>query len=146
LTGKRPLGKEIGELIQTEKVQRQNLNVPLWPLNFRTGMWAYALHRITGLFLVVYLLMHITVISSGMMGGKSAFDSLLGILQTPFWVVMDLGLVAVVFFHALNGIRLILFDLGLGTNSQKTLFWAAFAASFIGFVLAFIVSLPLIFV
>jgi len=80
LTGKRPLGKEIGELIQTEKVQRQNLNVPLWPLNFRTGMWAYALHRITGLFLVVYLLMHITVISFGMMGGKSAFDSLLGIL------------------------------------------------------------------
>lgn len=133
-------------MIQTEKVQGQNLNIPLWPLNFRTGMWAYALHRITGLVLVVYMLMHIMVISSGMVGGKSAFDALLGILQTPFWVVMDLGLVAVVFFHALNGIRLILFDLGIGVNSQKLLFWVAFVASFVGFVGAVIVSLPLIFV
>ncbi|MHB0871271.1 MAG: succinate dehydrogenase, cytochrome b556 subunit [Chloroflexota bacterium] len=133
-------------MIQTERAEGRNLNVPLWPANFRTGMWAYVLHRITGLVLVAYLLMHIMVISSAMVGGKSAFDALLGILQTPFWVVMDLGLVAVVLFHGLNGIRLVLFDLGLGVRSQKTLFWLVLLASFVGFVLSVIVSLPLIFV
>ncbi len=133
-------------MIQTERARVRNLNVPLSPVNYRTGMWAYVLHRITGLVLVFYLLMHIMVISSAMMGGKSAFDALLGILQTPFWVVMDLGLVAVVLFHGLNGIRLLLFDLGVGVRSQKMLFWVVFLASFIGFVLSVIVSLPLIFV
>ena len=133
-------------MIQTERVKARNLNLPYWPTNYRTGMWAYALHRITGLVLVFYLLMHIMVISSAMVGGKSAFDALLGILQTPFWVVMDLGLVAVVLFHALNGIRLILFDLGVGVRSQKLLFWVVFLASFLGFILSVVVSLPLIFV
>jgi succinate dehydrogenase / fumarate reductase cytochrome b subunit len=134
------------ELIKSERVEGRNLNVPLWPANYRTGMWAYALHRITGLVLVLYLLMHIGVISSGMMAGKGAFDALLGLLQTPLFVVLDLGLVAVVLFHGLNGIRLMLFDLGYGVRSQKPLFWAAFVASFLGFVLSVVISLPLIFV
>ncbi|MGE5619670.1 MAG: succinate dehydrogenase, cytochrome b556 subunit [Sphingomonadaceae bacterium] len=133
-------------MIQSERTKARNLNVPIWPGNFRTGMWAYVLHRITGVVLVAYLLMHIMVISSAMVAGKSAFDALLGILQTPFWVVMDLGLVAVVLFHALNGVRLILFDLGVGVRSQKGLFWLVFLASFAGFVLSLIASLPLIFV
>ncbi len=133
-------------MIQTERAKARNLNVPLWPVNYRTGMWAYALHRITGVVLVFYLLMHITVISSAMVGGKSAFDALLGILQTPLFVVADLGLVAVVLFHGLNGVRLILFDLGVGVRSQKMLFWVVFLASFLGFVLSVIASLPLIFV
>jgi len=108
-------------------------------------MWAYALHRVTGLVLVFYLLMHIMVISSAMVAGKSAFDALLGVLQTPFWVVMDLGLVAVVLFHALNGVRLLLFDLGVGVRSQKLLFWVVLVVSFLGFLASVVVSLPLIF-
>jgi len=132
-------------LIQTERASGRNLNVPLWPLNYRTGMWAYVLHRITGLALVFYLLMHIMVISSAMVGGKSAFDALLGLLQTPLFVVLDLGLIAAVLFHGLNGVRLVLFDLGYGVRSQKQLFWAAIIASVVGFVLATVASLPHIF-
>lgn len=132
-------------LIRTERSEARNLNVPLWPANFRVGMTAYALHRITGLAITAYLLMHIMVISSAMVGGKSAFDALLGLLQTPLFVVLDLGLIAVVVFHGLNGIRLIMFDLGYGVRSQRQLFWAVFAASLVAVVMATIASLPHIF-
>ena len=132
-------------MIGTERAKSRNLNLPYWPINYRVGMWAYALHRVTGLVLVFYLLMHIMVISSAMVAGKSAFDALLGVLQTPFWVVMDLGLVAVVLFHALNGVRLLLFDLGVGVRSQKLLFWVVLLVSFLGFLASVVVSLPLIF-
>lgn len=132
-------------MIQTERAPGRNLNVALWPLNYRTGMWAYLLHRITGLALIFYLLMHIVVISSAMVGGKSAFDALLGLLQEPLFVVLDLGLIAAILLHGLNGIRLMLFDLGYGVRSQKQLFWGVMAASAVGFILATIASLPHIF-
>lgn len=132
-------------MIQTERAPGRNLNVALWPLNYRTGMWAYLLHRITGLALIFYLLMHIAVISSAMVGGKSAFDALLGLLQEPLFVVLDLGLIAAILLHGLNGIRLMLFDLGYGVRSQKQLFWGVMAASAVGFILATIASLPHIF-
>ncbi len=131
--------------MQTQKIEGRNLNVPLWPANYRTGMWGYVLHRITGLVLVCYLLMHIMVISSAMVGGKGAFDALLGLLQTPLFVVLDLGLIAAVVFHGLNGIRLVLFDLGYGVRSQKTLFWAVIAAAVVAMAAATIASLPHIF-
>lgn len=132
-------------MIQTERVPGRNLNSPLWPLNYRTGMWAYLLHRITGLALIFYLLMHIMVISSAMVGGKSAFDALLGLLQEPLFVVLDLGLIAAILFHMLNGIRLVLFDLGYGIRSQKLLFWGVIVVSVVGFILAVIASIPHIF-
>ncbi len=42
-------------------------------------------------------------------------------------------------FHAMNGLRLILFDFNLGLRYQKAMFWAAFVVAvgmFIGSVIA----------
>lgn len=132
-------------MIRTERSYERNLNVPLWPTNYRTGMTAYLFHRISGVALAFYLVMHIMVISSAMVGGKSAFDALLGLLQTPLFVVLDLGLIAAIVFHGFNGVRLILFDLGIGVRSQKQLFWAVIAVSVVAMALATWASLPHIF-
>lgn len=110
----------------------------------RVGWWAWLLHRITGVALVGYVLLHIGVISTALIG-NSTFDSTLAFLQTPLFVVLDLGLVAAVLYHALNGIRVILFDMGLGIKSQAAAWWAVMAISVVLTVAATVATWPLIF-
>lgn len=89
------------------------------------GMMAWLLHRISGLALSGYLLLHIYDLR-GAQRSAQAFDEALAVFRTPFWRVMDLLLVAAVAYHALNGIRLLLFDAGRGLRHQRQLFWVAF--------------------
>ena len=104
----------------------------------RTGTVAWLLQRLSGIFLTIYLLIHIIVIGNSVRG-EDAFDDLLGLFENPLMLVLDAGLVGVVAFHALNGIRLILFDLAIGLRFQKVLFWIAFIVAlgvFIGSAVA----------
>lgn len=86
------------------------------------GMWAFVLHRITGVALIFYLLMHIMVISTSLLGAQS-FNRLLAVLTSPPFLVADLGLLAAILFHSFNGVRIVLFDLGIGIRQQKVIFW-----------------------
>ena len=81
----------------------------------RAGWWAWFLQRLTGVALVGYLFLHILVIST-VQAGQDAFDSVLIVLQKPFFVVLDLFLIAAVVYHALNGVRVLLFDLGIARS------------------------------
>ena len=90
--------------------------------------WAWLLQRVTGVALVGYLLLHILTISSGL-AGATAFDRVAAILQTPALKALDLGLVAMVVYHALNGVRVVLVELGVGVRRQALLFWAAVAGT-----------------
>ena len=104
----------------------------------RTGTAAWILQRLSGLFLTLYLLVHIIVIGTAVRG-EDAFDKLLANFEKAPFLVLDAGLVGVVAFHALNGLRLILFDFAVGLRFQKALFWASFAiavAVFIGMIVA----------
>jgi succinate dehydrogenase / fumarate reductase cytochrome b subunit len=104
----------------------------------RTGTVAWLLQRLSGIFLTIYLIVHIIVIGNSVRG-EDAFDDLLEIFDNPLMLVLDAGLVGIVAFHALNGIRLILFDLAIGLRYQKVLFWAAFIVAlgvFIGSAVA----------
>jgi len=104
----------------------------------RTGTVAWLLQRLSGVFLTIYLIMHIIVIGNSVRG-EDAFDDLLEMFDKPLFLVLDAGLVGIVTFHALNGIRLILFDLAIGLRYQKVLFWITFVvalAVFIGSVVA----------
>jgi succinate dehydrogenase / fumarate reductase cytochrome b subunit len=104
----------------------------------RTGTVAWLLQRLSGVFLTIYLIVHIIVIGNSVRG-EDAFDDLLEMFDKPLFLVLDAGLVGIVVFHALNGIRLILFDLAIGLRYQKVLFWIAFVVAlgvFIGSVVA----------
>lgn len=138
-------------MIRAGKTPRGGRNPELWPGNFKLGMWVWLLQRVTGLALVFYLFMHIWVISySAAVNGKIAFDSTLQTLQSPFFIALDLLLVATVLFHALNGIRILLFDFGIGIRSQKTIFWGLmvfWALALIGSIVAvfpFLMGKPLV--
>lgn len=119
-------------------------DLDLWPTRIRTGFWAWLLHRVTGLAIILYLLLHIGVISSVLWGGGS-FDAVMALLKRPLFAVGELMLVTAVMYHGLNGIRIILFDLGVGIKNQKALFWGAFVLAAAGFALAATVFWPLIF-
>lgn len=98
-----------------------NVGAGLWKA---TGMWAWLLFRISGLVLVFYLGAHIIVISMGQFGH---LDKLMDLFDTPVLVLLDLVLVVAVLYHALNGVRIILMDFGIGVRRHKFMFWTAMA-------------------
>lgn len=109
-----------------------NVGAGLWKA---TGMWAWLLFRISGLILVFYLGAHIIVISTGQFGvDGGTFDSVMDFLEHPVALVLDLALVVAVLYHALNGVRIILMDFGVGIRQHKIVFWSCMAIVVICFV------------
>lgn len=89
------------------------------------GMWAWLLHRITGICLVFCMLLYMGLHTVLILGGSAAFDYTLKLLMgNPVFLVLDYLLAGAVLYHVLNGIRLILFDFGIGYGRQKMIFWA----------------------
>jgi succinate dehydrogenase / fumarate reductase, cytochrome b subunit len=73
------------------------------------GMLAWAFHRISGVAIWVFVVLH--VIDIFLVGAApELYDSLLVIYHTPPGVVMTWLLGAAVLYHALNGLRIIVMD------------------------------------
>jgi succinate dehydrogenase / fumarate reductase cytochrome b subunit len=104
-----------------------NVGAGLWK---EQGMWAWLLFRASGLLLVFYLFAHIIVTSMGHFGGTgdgNVYNKLMDMFDSPVAVVLDLCLVGVVLYHALNGVRIILMDFGVGIKQHKIIFWVCMA-------------------
>lgn len=100
-----------------------------------TGSVAWLIHRITGVFLSLFIFFHFYGLSP-----RAPFrsEALSGLMWHPFAAII---LLAVVVVHGLNGIRLLLMDAGIATRHQKLLFWLAAATG--GVIIAF-GSLPIL--
>ncbi|HKS73402.1 MAG TPA: succinate dehydrogenase, cytochrome b556 subunit [Terriglobales bacterium] len=86
------------------------------------GMTAWLLQRVTGLLLLFYLFLHVETIHQ-LSAGQAAFDRQLAFYSTPFFKLLEIGLLATVILHAFNGIRLTVLDLGIAHGRQRKLFW-----------------------
>ena len=105
-------------------------NSEFWPTNMKTGMWAWVGHRLTGLALVVYVFLHLSFLTTASLSeGGADFDKLMATTSQPLFVAMDFMLVIIVIYHAMNGFRIMLFDLGVGIRRQKLVFWICMAVS-----------------
>jgi len=93
-----------------------------------TGFISFVLRRFTGIALVLYLFMHMWVIGS-INQGPEVFNSRLNIVQTPFFKLAEIALLAAVVYHGLDGIRLLMVNWFKITEYRKSLFYAAFALS-----------------
>jgi succinate dehydrogenase / fumarate reductase cytochrome b subunit len=92
---------------------------------FSAGMWAWVLHKFTGWVLVGYLFTHIAVLSTAL-SGPTAYTNTIQALEGLLIVrILEVGLLAVAVFHILNGVRLLLVDLGLGLENQDRSFYAS---------------------
>jgi succinate dehydrogenase / fumarate reductase, cytochrome b subunit len=83
-----------------------------------TGSWAWILHRLTGLGLTLYLYVHIVALT-GLLRGEAAFNEEMAFFRTPVFIFFEWALGALVMFHALNGVRIALVDLGNGARYHK---------------------------
>lgn len=89
------------------------------------GQYAWILHRVAGAGIVFFLLIHIIDIM--LIGfGREVYDEAVSVYSAPFLVPMEIALVGAVFYHTLNGLRIILINFSKrGLHMQKQLFWAA---------------------
>jgi succinate dehydrogenase / fumarate reductase cytochrome b subunit len=73
--------------------------------------YLYTLHRLTGLGILLYFALHILVNLSRVFG-RSSWESLMGVFENPAFKIGEYLVFAAFAFHAFNGIRLILIELG----------------------------------
>ena len=97
---------------------------------WRTGGIAWLLHRLSGVALAAYLPMHIWV-NHHLSQGPEQYNEIMRILAMPVFKILEVGLWGVILYHTLNGIRILLIDLGPGVKYQKQLFWAVVIAGVI---------------
>ena len=88
----------------------------------RVGMWAWMLHRLTGVGLVAYLMIHVWGLKA--ITDPAAYNALIASYHAPIFKAAEFGLLIAVVYHALNGVRIVLIDfMGWSPNQQK-LFWS----------------------
>ena len=87
------------------------------------GRWGferymYTLHRLTGLALVSYFVLHIFVTSARAFG-HGAWERWMGTVGVPLLHFGEFLVVLAFIFHAMNGIRLILIELGFAVGRAE---------------------------
>ena len=93
------------------------------------GQWSWVIHRITGVVIFFFLLVHV-LDTSLVRVSPEAYDAVLGTYKNPLMAVGEVGLVAAIIFHAFNGLRIILVDIWKGgTKLHKAMLWAVVALS-----------------
>ena len=99
----------------------------------KVGMWSWVLHRITGLAIFFFLLVH--VLDTALVRvAPEAYNVVIATYQTPLIGVAELGLVAAVLYHGFNGIRIALIDFwSKGAKYQNVMFWVVVGAAFVLF-------------
>jgi succinate dehydrogenase / fumarate reductase, cytochrome b subunit len=88
------------------------------------GARALALHRVTGLVIVLYLYLHLGVLSM-LLAGRSAWSGFLSLVTAKSFLALEAVLIAAVAFHGLNGIRVALVGSGIAVTRERALLWAA---------------------
>lgn len=109
----------------------------------QSGMWSWLLHRISGLGLLLFLLIHIADVSMISFGPQVYNQS---VLLFDYWIVrlLSVALVTAVLFHSFNGIRIIMIDFWRkGARYQRILFGIALALTIvIALPFAYIIMVP----
>ena len=88
-----------------------------------TGHFAFSLNRLTGVGLVFYLYLHLTVLSM-LLWGESAWSGFLKVATLPLFLGLDVLLIFGLLAHGLNGLRVALVGSGIAPDHQKALYWA----------------------
>jgi succinate dehydrogenase / fumarate reductase cytochrome b subunit len=73
------------------------------------GQWSWVLHRISGLGVVLFLTLHV-IDTSWAVFYPELYVKAIAAYQSPLFTLGEFALVACVIYHALNGIRIAIFD------------------------------------
>ena len=85
----------------------------VWGGKYKLERYLYLLHRVTGLGLILFVIIHLIMTTVFRIQGQDIWAATMAILRNP-WFKFGEYLVVVAFsYHALNGLRLVLQELGL---------------------------------
>jgi succinate dehydrogenase / fumarate reductase cytochrome b subunit len=88
-----------------------------------TGMWTWLAHRMSGVAIVYFLTLHI-VEAIQLFGGPANYSEATAVYKQPWFRPFEWLLVMAVIYHALNGLRVMLFDTWPSTTKyHKQIFW-----------------------
>lgn len=73
------------------------------------GQWSWVLHRLTGLGVVLFLFLHV-IDTSWAVFAPASYVKAIAAYQSPLFTIGEFGLVFAVVYHALNGLRISIFD------------------------------------
>jgi fumarate reductase subunit D len=71
------------------------------------GWWAFAVHRVSGVALALFLPLHFTVLGEAL-AGAGALDRVLAWTEAPWVKASEIGLVLLLAAHLAGGLRLLL--------------------------------------
>jgi succinate dehydrogenase / fumarate reductase cytochrome b subunit len=121
------------------------------PRNMRLGMYAWLIQRLSGLYLVIFVLTHIAAIAQANLVIIKGFQAeVFDALRNPFWangpltLIFDLATLGIIAFHGMNGIRIVFLDLGLGVQQHRTAFWITMVVALAVSASVIILGLPLL--
>jgi succinate dehydrogenase / fumarate reductase, cytochrome b subunit len=111
----------------------------------REGQWAFFLHRLSGLAILAYLLIHTISIASVLLGSE-AYMAIHKTYELPFFRFGLIGVAGAVAYHAFNGLRIIAMDFtAFGVKFQRQLWYGVLVLSVASVGVALAYNLPRIF-
>lgn len=94
---------------------------PVRRYRVRIGMFAWMLHRLTGLAIIGYLIIHVWGLRA--VTNAEAYNALITGYHAPLFKLGEFLLLGAVIYHALNGLRIVLIDFVGWSPRHKRLFW-----------------------
>ncbi len=101
----------------------------------REGMLAWAFHRISGVAIWAFVVLH--VVDIYLVGGDpKAYDAILQVYASPIGRVGEMLLGAALLYHALNGLRIIVMDFWPALTRYHRIIW------YVNWALFVVIGLP----
>ena len=111
----------------------------------KSGQWAFVGHRISGVLVFLFLLLHIVDVSL-INSDPVLYDEVHELYGNILLRVFEVGLLFALLFHSLNGLRIILVDFFPGmVRNERKLFTVVLAITLlVGVPCAFVILEPFI--
>ena len=108
----------------------------------REGQWAFLLHRLSGLAILAYLLLHVVSISLFVFG-EDAYMALHRMYDFWFFRIGLIFVTAAVVYHAFNGLRIVIMDFtGKGVAYQRQMWYGVLGVSVVTMLYVAYMVLP----
>jgi succinate dehydrogenase / fumarate reductase cytochrome b subunit len=107
-----------------------NFLVRRWVFPFKrtSGTWAFVLNRWSGVLLAIYLYVHLGILTS-VAFNPDAYNQFLVMARSPLGLAFDVGLILLLVYHGLNGLRIIYATLAGKIEQHRVQFWLVVALS-----------------
>jgi succinate dehydrogenase / fumarate reductase cytochrome b subunit len=91
----------------------------IWAGNYQLERALYLLHRVSGLGLLLFLVFHLVVTTVFRVQGQDVWDTVMSFFLNPWFKAGEYIVCVAFIYHALNGLRLIIQELGFALGRPE---------------------------